>query len=109
MGKDAELYQIAAINQAGDQFFAESIFSNRNIERHASKVIMQSCHTNINAQLALHKEMNPVQIFTHDEAFTLFLSFFEKSVQQIKKSTSKNVCSVLIGHNTKRFDVSQQQ
>ena len=49
--------------------------------------------------------MNPVQTLTCDKALTLFLSFIEKSAQQIKKSKSKNICSVLVGHNAKRFDV----
>ena len=49
--------------------------------------------------------MNTVQTLTCDKALTLFLSFIEKSAQQIKKSKSKNICSVLVGLNAKRFDV----
>ncbi|CAB4015843.1 exonuclease R569, partial [Paramuricea clavata] len=33
------------------------------------------------------------------------MNFIEKSAKEVEKSTSKNVCSVLVGHNAKRFDV----
>ena len=64
MGKSAELCQIAAINQAGDQSFAEYILSNKNIGRHASKVNNLTIRT-INGQRALYREI---------KASTLFLS-----------------------------------
>ena len=53
MGKDAELCQIAAINQAGDRSFAEYILPNKNIERHTVGV----------------NSLSPVDIYP-------FLSFF---------------------------------
>jgi hypothetical protein len=97
MGKDADLCQIAAINQAGDQSFSEyqtNILPNKNIEKHASKVNNLTIQT-INGQQALFKESNPVQTLTCNDTLTLFVSFIEKSVQEVEKSTSKNVCSVL--------------
>ena len=104
MGKDADLCQIAAINQAGDQSFSEYILPNKNIGKHASKVNNLTIQT-INGQRALFKESNPVQMLTCNDTLTLFVSFIKKSVQEVEKSTSKNVCSVLVGHNAKRFDV----
>ena len=104
MGKNAELCEIAAINQAGDRSFAEYILPNKNIERHASKVNNLTIRT-VNGQRALFKESNQVQTLACDEALTHFVRFIETSAQEIEKSTSKDVYSVLVGHNAKRFDV----
>ena len=104
MGKDADLCQIAAINQAGDQSFSEYILPDKNIGKHASKVNNLTIQT-INGQRALFKESNPVQTLTCNDTLTIFVSFIKKSVQEVEKSTSKNVCSVLVSHNAKRFDV----
>ena len=82
MGKDAELCQIAAINQAGDRSFVEYILPKKNIERHASKVNNLTIRT-INGQRVLFKESSPVQTLTCEEALTHFISFIEKSAQEL--------------------------
>ena len=93
MGKDAELCQIAAMNQTGDLSFAEYILPNKNIERHALKVNNLTIRT-INDQRALFKESNQVQTLTSDEALTyLSASLKHRRKKSRNQHQRMSVCS----------------
>ena len=59
----------------------------------------------MNGQRALFKEAEQLATPTSSEVINRFSLFLESSVEYCKTLTDKDVCTLLIGHNAKRFDI----
>ena len=102
--KQAELCQLAAINQSRLASFSEYVLPNKNIDKYASRVNNLSIKT-VDGKRLLFKQSNPVLALTCDEVLSRFINYLENSVRECQKLTAHKVCTVLVGHNAKRFDV----
>ena len=102
LGREAELCQLSAIDKSGRCSFSEYILPNNSIDISASEVNKLFVRT-VNGQRTLFKEAQPLETVTSSEALSRFISFLESSVDRCK--TDKDVCTLLIGHNAKKFDV----
>jgi DNA polymerase III epsilon subunit-like protein len=103
-GKQAELCQLAAINQSSLASFSEYVLPNKNIDKYASRVNNLSIKT-VDGKRVLFKQSNPVLALTCDEVLSRFIHYLENSVRKCQKLTAHKVCTVLVEHNAKRFDV----
>ena len=103
-GKQAELCQLAAINQSSLASFSEYVLPNKNIDKYASRVNNISIKT-VDGKRVLFKQSNPVLALTCDEVLSRFINYLENSVRECQKLSAHKVCTVLVGHNAKRFDV----
>ena len=86
-GRAAELCQLWAIDKSDHCSFSEYILPNNCIDKYASRVNKLSVRT-VNGQRTLFKKAE--QLATLDYCKTL---------------TDKDVCTILVGHNAKRFDI----
>ena len=102
-GKLAELCQLAAVDRSGKNFSCY-ILPNRDMDAHASKVNNLTIKT-VNGIRTLCKDYHPAAILPLEEALTQFLNFLKASTTEASKRTTKNVCTVLAGHNAATFDV----
>ena len=59
----------------------------------------------MNGQRTLFKEAEQLATLTSSEAISRFSLFLESSVEYCKTLTDKDVCTLLEGHNAKRFDI----
>ena len=59
----------------------------------------------MNGQRTLFKEAGQLSTLTSPEAISRFSLFPESSVEYCKKLTDKDVYTLLMGHNAKRFDI----
>lgn len=96
-GKNAELCQLYAIHE--NQVFSKYILPTGNVSTGASRVNKLSVQ-NINGIRKLLKENQPVETVSLDKALQEFHTF----LSQVKCSTQKESCIVLIGHNSSTFD-----
>ncbi|CAB4000413.1 exonuclease R569 [Paramuricea clavata] len=103
-GKQAELCQLAAINQTTLASFSQYVLPNKNIDKYASRVNNLSIKT-VDGKRVLSKQSNPVLALTCDEVLSRFIHYLKNSIRECQKLTAHKVCTVLVGHNAKRFDV----
>ncbi|XP_028418739.1 uncharacterized protein LOC114544257 [Dendronephthya gigantea] len=103
-GKNAELCQLAAIDKQGLVQFAEYILPYKNVDKYALRVNNLTVRI-VDGKRTLFKDSNPVNALTCDEALLRFLHYVEDLVRECQKLTDSEVCTVLVGHNAKRFDV----
>ena len=96
-GKNAELSQLSAIHE--NQVFSKYILPTGNVSTGASRVNKLSIQ-NINGIRKLLKENQPVVTVSLDEALQEFQAF----LSQVKCSSQKESCIVLMGHNSSTFD-----
>lgn len=96
-GKNAELCQLSAIHE--NQVFSKYILPTGNVSTGASRVNKLSVQ-NINGIRKLLKENQPVETVSLDKALQEFHTF----LSQVKCSSQKETCIVLIGHNSSTFD-----
>ena len=96
-GKNAELCQLSAIHE--NQVFSKYILPTGNVSTGASRVNKLSVQ-NINGIRKLLKENQPVETVSLDKALEEFHTF----LSQVKCSSQKETCIVLIGHNSSTFD-----
>ena len=54
--------------------------------------------------LSVCKDNHPVTVSPLEKALTQFLNFLKASTTEASKRTTKNVCTVLAGHNAATFD-----
>ena len=104
IGREAELCQLSAIDKSSQCSFSEYILPNNSIDCFASSVNRLFVRT-VNGQRTLFKEAQQLETVTSSEALSRFSLFLESSVDHCKTLTDKDVCTLLIGHNAKRFDV----
>ena len=93
-GKNAELCQLSAIHE--NQVFSKYILPTGNVSSRVNKLSVQ----NINGIRKLLKENQPVETVSLDKALQEFHTF----LSQVKCSSQKESCIVLIGHNSSPFD-----
>ena len=96
-GKNAELCQLSAIHE--NLVFSKYILQPGNVSSGASRVNKLSVQ-NINGIRKLLKENQPVETVSLDKALQEFHTF----LSQVKCSSQKESCIVLIGHNSSTFD-----
>ena len=68
------------------------------MDAHASKVNNLTIKT-VNGIRTLCKDNHTVTVLPLEEALTQFLNFLKASTTEASKRTTKNVCTVLAGHN----------
>ena len=96
-GKNAELCQLSAIHE--NQVFSKYILPTGDVSTGASRVNKLAVQ-NINGIRKILKENQPVETFSLDKALQEFHTF----VSQVKCSSQKESCTVLIGRNSSTFD-----
>ena len=101
-GKNAELCQLSAIYE--NQVFSKYILPTGNGSTGASRVNKLSLQ-NSNGIRKLLKENQPVATVSLDEALQEFQAF----LSQVKCSSQKESCIVLIGHNSSIFDTASPE
>ena len=101
-GKKAELCQLSAIDKSGQNSFSQYILPTNDIDIYASTVNKLSIKF-LNGKRTLFKETTALQTLTSDDALSRFICYLRTSISKCKKET-KYICTVLIGHNAKRFD-----
>ena len=102
-GKKAELCQLSTIDKSGQNSFSQYILPTNDIDIYASRVNKLSIKF-LNGKRTLFKETTALQTLTSDDALSRFIGYLETSISNCKKETTKDICTVLIGHNAKRFD-----
>ena len=102
-GKTAEICQLSAIDRSGLYQFNEYILPSRNVDVHASRVNGLSVRS-IHGSRTLYKEDQPVSSVLIEQAIQNFVAFLRRTVQSSVKSGDKEICTVLIGHNSQVFD-----
>lgn len=85
-----------------DCFSLSSPFSHPRMFIHASRVNKLSIQR-VNGARTLCKKYNPVTSVLIDNAIQNFSTFLQRTVQSVK-SGDKQICTVLIGHNSQVFD-----
>lgn len=101
-GKTAEICQLSALDRSGLLQFNEYVLPSKDVDIHASRVNKLSVRR-VNGTRTLCKEDNPVTSILIDKAIQNFLTFLQRTVQSVK-SGDKQICTVLIGHNSQVFD-----
>ena len=101
-GKTAEICQLSAINRSGLHQFNEYILPSKDVDVHASKVNGFSVRR-IDGTRTLCKENQPVSSIPIEQAIQNFVAFLQRTVESVK-SGDKQICTVLIGHNSQVFD-----
>lgn len=96
-GKNAELCQLSTIHE--NQVFSKYVLPTGNVSIGASRVNKLSVQ-NISGIRKLLKENQPVETVSLDKALQQFHTF----LSQVKCSSRKESCIVLIGHNSSTFD-----
>ena len=96
-GKNALLCQLSALQE--NHVFSKYILPTGNVSTGASRVNKLSVQ-NINGIRKLLKENQPVETVSLDKALQEFHTF----LSQVKCSSQKESCIVLIGHNSSTFD-----
>ena len=100
-GKNAELCQLSAIDENGQQVFSEYILPTGSVSPGATRVNKLSVQ-NINGTRKLFKENQPIETVSLGTALEEFLAFLHR----VKSSAQKDSCTILIGHNSATFDTS---
>ena len=103
-GKAAELCQLSAIDELGQCCFSEYILPSADIDRYAARVNKLSVRS-MNGQRVLFKEAEQLTTLTLPEAMSRFTLYLEATIGHCRTTTDKNICTLLIGHNAKRFDI----
>ena len=103
-GKAAEICQLSAMDQSGRSSFSEYALPVKQIDKYASRVNKLSVKV-VNGQRTLFKETQQLVTLTLDELLSRFTRFFESLINCYQRLTDQNICTVLLGHNTKRFDI----
>lgn len=101
-GKTAEICQLSALHRSGLLQFNEYILPYKDVDIHTSRVNKLRVRR-VNGARTLCKEDNPVTSVLIDKAIQNFLAFLQRTVQSVK-SGDKQICKVLIGHNSQVFD-----
>ncbi|CAB4018109.1 exonuclease R569, partial [Paramuricea clavata] len=86
-GKQAELCQLAAINQTTLASFSEYVLPNKNIDKYASRVNNLSIKT-VDGKRVLFKQSNPVLALTCDEVLSRFIHYLGNSIRECQKLTA---------------------
>lgn len=102
--KAAEICQLSAVDQSGRSSFSEYTLPVKQIDKYASRVNKLSVKI-VNGQQTLFKETQQIVTLTLDELLSRFTRFLESLMNCYQGLTDKNICTVLLGHNTKRFDI----
>ena len=102
-GKAAEICQLSAVDQSGRSSFSEYALPVKQIDKYASTVNKLSVKI-VNGQRTLFKETQQLVALNLDELLSRFTRFLESLINCYQRST-QNICTVLLGHNTKRFDI----
>jgi len=101
-GKTADICQLSAINRSGLHQFNEYILPSKDVDVHASKVNGFSVRR-IHGTRTLCKENQPVSSIPIEQAIQNFVAFLQRTVESVK-SGDKQICTVLLGHNSQVFD-----
>jgi hypothetical protein len=104
-GKAAQLCQLSAIDKSGHNSFSEYILPTKDIDKHASRVNKLSVKT-LNGKRTLFKEITALKTLTCDDALSRFIVYLKTSIDNLRRETTKYICTVLIGHNSNKFDTS---
>jgi hypothetical protein len=75
----------------------------KDIDKHASRVNKLSVKT-LNGKRTLFKETTALKTLTCDDALSRFIVYLKTSIDILRRETTKDICTVLIGHNSKKFD-----
>ena len=102
-GKAAQLCQLSAIDKSGHNSFSEYILPTKDIDKHASRVNKLSVKT-LNGKRTLFKETTTLKTLTCADALSRFIVYLKTSIDNLRRETTKYICTVLIGHNSKKFD-----
>ena len=103
-GRAAEICQLSAVDQSGRSSFSEYALPVKQIDKYASKVNKLSVKI-VNGQRTLFKETQQLVTLNLDELLSRFTRFLESLINCYQRLTDQNICTVLLGHNTKRFDI----
>ena len=102
-GKSAEICQLSVTNQSGSHKFSVYIMPTKDIDLYASRVHKLKIVT-VNGERQLFKDNQVEQAIPFDNAILQFKSYLSQSVNIAKNTTTKQVRTVLIGHNASSFD-----
>ena len=103
-GKTTEICQLSALDRFGLLQFNEYVLPSKGVDIHASRVNKLSVRR-VNGARTLCKEDNPFTSILIDKAIQNFLTFLQRTVQDVK-SGDKQIYTVLIGHNSQVFDTA---
>ena len=103
-GKTAQLCQLSAIDKTGQNCYSQYILPDKDIDKYATRVNKLTVKT-VNGNRTLFKDDVALQTLTSQEAISRFVSYIQHCIDCCKARTRSDVCTVLIGHNAKRFDI----
>ena len=103
-GKAAQLCQLSAVDKTGQNCFSEYILPDNDIDKYSTRVNKLTINS-VNGKRTLFKDNLPLQTLTCQEATSQFFNYIQRCIQSRKSGTNKNICTVLIGHNARRFDI----
>ena len=103
MGKEAEICQLSAINDAGQNEFSCYIMPESNVSKHATEVNKLEIFK-INRKRVLYHQGQPVQSSSLKEAQVSFINYINKVLSTNDKEM-KECIPVLVGHNAMTFDI----
>ena len=103
-GKAAQLCQLSAIDKTFENCFSTYILPDNDIDRYATRVNKLTIKS-VNGKRTLFKKNEALTTLTCHEATSQFVKYVNSCMRSCKASTNKDVCTALIGHNARRFDV----
>ena len=99
-GKAAQLCQLSAIDKTCETY----ILPDNDIDRYATRINKLTIKS-VDGKQTLFKNIEALMTLTCHEATSRFVKYVNSCMQSCKATTNKDVCTVLIGHNARRFDV----
>ena len=103
-GKAAQLCQIAAVDKTGENCFSQYILPDNDIDKYATRVNKLTVKS-VDGNRTLFKDDVALKTLTSQEAISRFVSYVQHCINSCKAKTRSDVCTVLIGHNSRRFDI----
>ena len=103
-GKTAQLCQLSAIDKTGQNCYSQYILPDKDIDKYSTRVNKLMVKT-VNGNRTLFKDDVALETLTSQEAISRFVSYIQHCIDCCKARTRSDVCTVLIGHNAKRFDI----
>ena len=103
-GKAAQLCQLSAIDKTCENCFSTYILPDNDINNYATRVNKLTIQS-VNGKRTLFKNNEALETLTCQEATSRFVKYVNSCIRSSKARTSKDVCTILIGHNARRFDI----
>jgi DNA polymerase III epsilon subunit-like protein len=104
-GKSAQLCQLSAVDKTGENCFSKYILPDNDIDKYATRVNKLTVKS-VEGKRTLFKDDVPLQTLTCQEATSQFVNYIRSCIDFCKARTTNNyICTVLIGHNARRFDI----